>query len=145
MDYFKNCIYALCGAGIITSIFRIITSNSKVKKSINIFLSMFIFLYTVIPIEKIISDFKFDFNDKVEIKTYSEIYKEGYETIISNSIEKICSENNVSILSLNIESYVDSDGYLIVEQIELDLSNDDVNDKIAKELKYKFNFEVIFI
>lgn len=145
MEYFKTWIFSLCGAGIITSVFRILVSNSNVKKTVNIFLSMFVFLYTVIPIENIISDFDFQFENDIETSSYTDIYKDGYETIIIKSIENVCDKHDVSIVNININSYIDNDGYLIIEKIELELSNDDKNQIVAKELKEQFNYEVIFI
>ena len=145
MEFFKNWILSLCGAGIITSVFKILVSNSNVKKTVNIFLSMFVFLYTIIPIESIFDSFKIDFKEDFETKTYAEIYKDGYETIIVNSIENVCKNHNVTIVNINIDSYIDNDGYLIVKKIELDLSSNDKSQIIAKELKNKFNYEVIII
>lgn len=145
MEYFKTWIFSLCGAGIITSVFRILVSNSNVKKTVNIFLSMFVFLYTVIPIENIISDFDFQFENDIETSSYTDIYKDGYETIIVKSIENVCDKHNISIVNININSYIDNDGYLVIEKIELELSNDDKNQIVAKELKEQFNYEVIFI
>ncbi len=145
MEYFKTWIFSLCGAGIITSVFRILVSNSNVKKTVNIFLSMFVFLYTVIPIKNIISDFDFRFENDIETSSYTDIYKDGYETIIVKSIENVCDKHNVSIVNININSYIDTDGYLVIEKIELELSNGDKNQIIAKELKEQFNYEVIFI
>jgi hypothetical protein len=41
MENFKLWIISFCGAGIISSLFKILVSNSNVKKSVDIFLSMF--------------------------------------------------------------------------------------------------------
>ena len=82
MENFKVWIISLCGAGIISSLFKILVSNSNVKKSVNIFLSMFVFLYTIIPIENVISDLKIDTIENYDDSDYTEIYKSGYETII---------------------------------------------------------------
>lgn len=145
MEYFKNWIFSLCGAGIITSIFRILVSNSNVKKSINIFLSMFMFLYTVIPIENMFSNLEINFNSDIGTISFTDIYKDGYETIIKKSIETVCENYGVSILNISIDSYLGNDGYLIVNKIELELSNNDKNQEIESELKEQFNYEVIFI
>lgn len=145
MEYFKTWIFSLCGAGIITSIFKILVSNSNVKKSINIFLSMFVFLYTIIPIESMISDFEININNDTETNSYNDVYKDGYETIIIKSIEKVCENNNVSIINININSYIDNDGYLVVEKIEIELSDSNKNQIIERELKEQFDYEVIFI
>lgn len=145
MEYFKNWILSLCGAGIISSVFKILVSNSNVKKTVNIFLSMFVFLYTIIPIESMFDSFKFDYENNFDAKSYEEIYKDGYETIIVNSIENVCKNYNVSIVNINIDSYIDNDGYLVVKNIELELSSNEKSKIIEKELKDKFHYEVIII
>lgn len=145
MEHFKIWIISLCIAGIISSVFKILVSNSNVKKSVNIFLSLFVFLYTVLPIENIISDFKLNIENDYELSSYDEIYKNGYETIIIKSIESICVKNDVTLQNINIDSYIDENHYLVVNRIEIELSNDEKNHIIQDELKEKFNFEVIFI
>ena len=126
MGYLKIFIFSLCGAGIITSIFKLLISNSSVKKSINIFLSMFIFLYTIIPIEKVLSNFKINENDsEYETISYTDIYKTGYDSIIIKLIENTCEKHNTSISFINVQSYIDNDNFLVVERIELELNDDE--------------------
>ena len=145
MENFKVWIISLCGAGIISSLFKILVSNSNVKKSVNIFLSMFVFLYTIIPIENVISDLKIETVENYDDSDYTEIYKSGYETIIIKTIENVCASNGVTILSVNIDSYIDENQYLVVNKIELELNTDEKNQIIQKELKEKSDIEVIFI
>lgn len=145
MENFKVWIISLCGAGIISSLFKILVSNSNVKKSVNIFLSMFVFLYTIIPIENVISDLKIDTIENYDDTDYTEIYKNGYETIIIKTIENVCASNSVRLLSINIDSYIDENQYLVVNRIELELNTDEKNQIIQKELKEKSDIEVIFI
>jgi hypothetical protein len=145
MEYFKNWIISMFGAGIITSLFKILVSDSKTKKTVNIFLSMFVFLYTIIPIEGIFSNIDFKINSELKTSSYTDVYKKGYERIIIKSIENVCEKNDVVIVYINIDSYIDNDGYLIVNKIELKINNNDKNDKIKNELKEQFNYEVIFI
>ncbi len=145
MELFKNWVISLCGAGIITSLFSILISNSKLKKSINVFLSMFYFLYAVIPIENITNNFDINLNDNNLEKSYSEIYKEGYESIVIESVKSICKENDATISLINIESYINEEYVLIINKIELRLSDDSKNQVIQNELNSKLNFEVTFI
>lgn len=145
MENFKVWIISLCGAGIISSLFKILVSNSNVKKSVNIFLSMFVFLYTIIPIENVIYDLKIETVENYDDSDYTEIYKSGYETIIIKTIENVCASNGVTILSVNIDSYIDENQYLVVNKIELELNTDEKNQIIQKELREKSGIEVIFI
>jgi hypothetical protein len=145
MEYFKNWIVSLCGAGIITSVFQIIVSNSKVKKSVNIFLSLFVFLYTIIPIENLFSNIELKIENEYETSSYTDIYKNGYENILIQSIENICEENDVQIIYINLDSHLDGDGYLVVNNIEIQLNNNDKKEIIKNEINKQFNYEVIFI
>ena len=106
---------------------------------------MFVFLYTIIPIENVISDLKIDTIENYDDSDYTEIYKSGYETIIIKTIENVCASNGVTILSINIDSYIDENQYLVVNRIELDLNRDEKIQIIQKELKEKSDIEVIFI
>ena len=145
MEYFKSWIISICGACIITAIFKIIVSDSNVKKSVNIFLSMFVFLYTIIPIGDVFSNINFNLENNIETKTYKETYENGYETILIKSIENICEKYDCKINYINVDSYIDNDGYLVVNKIELQLNNSEKNDLVKKELKEKLYYEVIFI
>lgn len=145
MENLKIWIISICGAGIITSLFKMLISNSNLRKSVNIFLSMFVFLLTVLPIENIISDFEIKFDSDYEQVSYDEIYKNGYEAIIINSIEKICNYNNIKLLDIKIDSYIDENYFLVVNKIELELNSNQKNDVIKKQIYDELNFEVIFI
>lgn len=143
MEYFKSWIISICAAGIITSIYKIIVSDSNVKKSVSIFLSMFVFLYTIIPIGNVFSNFGFE--SEIETKTHIETYENGYETILTKTIENVCEKYGCEISYINIDSYIDNDGYLVVNKIELQLNNNEKNDIVKKELKEQLYYEVIFI
>jgi hypothetical protein len=106
---------------------------------------MFVFLYTIIPIGDVFSNINFNFENNIETKTYKETYENGYETILIKSIENICEKYDCKITYINIDSYIDNDGYLLVNKIELQLNNSEKNDKVKKELKEQFFYEVIFI
>ena len=143
MESIKLWIFSIFGAGIVTSIFKIIISDSRIKKTVNIFLSMFVFLYTIIPLENISTDINVDFNN-TEYE-YNDIYKNGYESIIKESINKICKDNNTSIIIFNIDSYIDDDGYLVVNSIEIKIDDESKNQIIKEKIKEKLDFEVTFI
>ena len=76
MDNFKLWAYSLCGAIVITSVFKLIVSESRLKKSINIFLSAFLFFYSIIPLGDIgnlfdISVLNSDNTDKNLLSNYN--------------------------------------------------------------------------
>lgn len=142
MEYLKVWAISLCGALVVTSIFRIIINNSSLNKSINIFLSMFIFLYTVIPLENIFDSFNnIKPVERIE-KSYDDYYIDGYEKIIIKAIKNICKEKNVSVLSVNMDSYIDNEGYLCVNFLEIKIDSPKLNEEIKETIKEKLGFEV---
>lgn len=144
MDNFKLWIISFCGAGIISSLFKILVSNSNVKKSVDIFLSMFVFLYTVIPIGNLMYDIKFDIEIS-EKASYEDLYKNGYEAIVTESIEKICSSNDIEIEDIYIDSYLDENQYLVINKVELELSHNENNNEIKRAIKEELGIEVVII
>ena len=143
MESIKIWIISIFGAGIVVSVFNILIGNSKVKKTANIFLSMFVFFYTVIPIAHIAADYKLDI-ENTEIE-YAEIYKNGYELLIRESVVNICKENNALLVHFSMDSYIDSEGYLNVNYIEIQLNDSDKNEIIKNEIKNRLQIEVTLI
>ncbi len=142
MNSFKFWILSLCGATAISSIFKILLSNSSVKKVVNIFLSLFVLLYTIMPIQSIINDFSFDDDLSGKQTDFNNYYVDGYEQIVKISIENECEKMSVKVVSFNIESYIDNDGNLVVERLEIDIDNDEKSIDIATQIKNSLGFEV---
>jgi hypothetical protein len=145
MDNIKLWAFSLSGALVVTSIFRLIINKSSLYKSINIFLSMFIFLYTIVPLEYVTNDLNFMSVFVDDEQTYDEFYKDGYEKIIIKAIKNICSENNVLISNINIDSYIDENGYLIVNNIEIEIDSLSQANEIVKVIYEKTGLEVNII
>ena len=140
MENIKIWTFSLCGALFITAIFRIIISGSRLEKSVNIFLSVFIFLYAVLPI----NDLEFNIDSYLDINEYNtaKIYNDGYENIIKESIKKICQDKNIPINSITVDSYINDNGDYVVNQIivESDIKNN--KDYIKSIIKSELGFEV---
>ena len=144
MNFFKIWMLSLCGATAITSLFRILLSNSSLNKVLNVFFTLFVLFYTVMPMQLLFNNKNFDtdlINSTVE---YSEFYKEGYEEIIEVSIKNECEKENVNVLSCNISSYI-KDNYLHVDSIEISIDNYEKNESIKSILKERLGYEVIVI
>ncbi len=140
MENIKLWTFSLCGALFITAIFRIIVSGSRLEKSVNIFLSVFIFLYAVFPVNDI--KFNVDSSFAVEEKNTDVFYQDGYENIIKESIEKICTNKDIDINSINIDSYIDDNGDCVVNKIIIDSNTSDNKDYIKSIIKNELGFEV---
>ncbi len=143
MDFFKIWILSLCGATAITSLFRILLSNSSLNKVLNIFFTLFVLFYTIMPMQSLFSD-KIYIDISLETPTEnSDVYKNGYEQIVELSIENECKKLDVEVLSCNITSYMNDDGYLFVESIEIDIDDDNKIEIIKNKLKEQLGYEVI--
>ena len=140
MENIKIWTFSLCGALFITAIFRIIISGSRLEKSVNIFLSVFIFLYAVLPINNI----EFNFDSYLDIEEYNteDIYQEGYENIVKESILKVCTEKNIDIESISVDSYIDDNGDYVIDKIIIESNVSDKKDYIKSIIKSELGFEV---
>lgn len=143
MDNIKLWMLSLCGATAITAIFKILLSDSTLKKVINVFFSIFILFYILSPLNYLIKSNKFsvDFNDYET--NNDKIYISGYEEIVKKSIENICQNMSVNILDIEIDSYLNDDGYLFINFLEIDIDDNnrisEVESKINKQLGYEVN------
>jgi hypothetical protein len=105
---------------------------------------MFVFLYTVIPIGNLMYDIKFDIEIS-EKASYEDLYKNGYEAIVTESIEKICSSNDIEIEDIYIDSYLDENQYLVINKIELELNHNENSEEIKRVIKEELGIEVVII
>lgn len=140
MESFKIWIMSLCGATAVSAVFKLLLADSSLKKVINVFFSIFILFYTVMPIQSF-------FKENVKIRTensdisYEEYYEEGYETVITQAVTNLCNNIGVKVLSLEIDSYIDDEGYLNVNKIKLHINSDNPQE-IETMIKNELGFEV---
>ncbi len=140
MESFKIWIMSLCGATAVSAVFKLLLADSSLKKVINVFFSIFILFYTVMPIQSF-------FKESVKIRTensdisYEEYYEEGYETVITQAVTNLCNNIGVKVLSLEIDSYIDDEGYLNVNKIKLHINSDNPQE-IETMIKNELGFEV---
>lgn len=138
MDLIRQWILSLCGATAISGLFQVFLSNSNLKKTINIFLSIFILFYTIIPLSNIpMNKLDFEFSNIV----FGELTEETYENVIKMTIEEICVQNSVDVISIDIDSYI-SDDYLYVNNISVTIDKSEKSGLIESQLKEKLGFEV---
>lgn len=142
MDGFKFWIISVCGATAITSIFRILLSGSSLKKVLNIFFSLFVLFYTVIPIGNFISDKEFRVDIENDEISYNEFYEDGYRMIVEQSIKKSCEKLSVKVLSISMKSYIDEEGYFNIEDLEIEIDSPDKSVQVKEQLKAQLGFEV---
>lgn len=142
MEFFKSWLISVCGASAITSLCKILISKSKLRKTSNIFLSMFVLLYMILPLYNDQIKKSYEYTEEYEEINFDLNYKDGYEKIIYESIKNTCNENNVEIISLDISSYIDENGYLFVDLISVDIDNNAKAIDIESQIRNKFGFEV---
>ncbi|MCH5191848.1 MAG: hypothetical protein J1F23_06740 [Oscillospiraceae bacterium] len=141
MESFKFWILSVSGAMAITAVFKILLSNSSISKMLNIFFSLFVLFYTVIPLQNVFSKEKIDFNLHDET-AYEEYYEDGYKRLVENSIKNICEKMSVRVLSVDMSSYIDSEGYLNIRSLDVKTDSPEKSDEIERELKTQLGFEV---
>ncbi len=139
MESFKIWIISLCGATAVSAIFKLLLSDSSLKKVINVFFSIFVLFYTVMPIQAFFKDnIDFDAENKIDFEEY---YQDGYETIVTKAIINLCNDIDVKVLSININSYIDDEGYLNINNIVIQTNSQNPNE-IEEIIKKELGFEV---
>lgn len=141
MESFKVWILSVCGATAVTSLCKIFLSKSKLQKIANVFLSIFVLLYTILPFENINLELDGFQNDITDEDSFSLYYQEGYKTIISESIINVCENHDINVISIEIDSYIDDENYFVVDCLVVDIEDDsriiEVKDIIKKNLNYE--------
>lgn len=139
MELVKNYIFSLCGASIVVSVSKIILHNSKLQKTVNIFLSLFLLFYMVAPFGKqnVSTDF---FTDQKDI-SIEDFATDNYSNFIDLAVEKMCEEENCSADKIKIHEK-EKDGEIVIDYIEIKLSDPSKAEKIAERLTKEYGFEV---
>lgn len=140
MESFKIWLMSLCGATAISAIFKLLLADSSIKKVINVFFSIFILFYTVMPVQSFFKEGVKISADNSDI-SYEEYYQDGYENIVTQAIINLCNDLGVNVLSLEIDSYIDNEGYLNVNKITIK-TNSQNPQNIEVEIENKLGFEV---
>lgn len=138
MEMIKNYIFSLCGASIIISIAKIILHKSKLSKTVNIFLSLFLLFYMIAPFGKSSDDFTFYEPENIE---YTENFSSGYTEIIKLSVQKVCEEENCIAEEITVHEK-EKDGESMIDFIEIKLNDGSKAQTVAEKLKNGYGFEV---
>lgn len=143
METFKAWILSICGATLVTSLCKVILSNSKIQKMTNVFLSIFVLLYTILPIKNINLSFNSFQNEIIDEDSYDLYYQEGYKTIVLESIKNICEKHDINVISIEMDSYIDDENNFVVDNLVVDIEDDSrINEAIyliKNSLKYEVN------
>ena len=143
METFKAWILSICGATLVTSLCKVILSNSKIQKMTNVFLSIFVLLYTILPIKNINLSFNSFQNEIIDEDSYDLYYQEGYKTIVLESIKNICEKHEINVISIEMDSYIDDENNFVVDNLVVDIEDDsqinEAIDLIKNSLKYEVN------
>lgn len=142
MDLFKNWMLSLGVATIISSLCKILLSDSSVKKTVGIFFSVFILFYTITPIKNI--EVKYDIDEQITSTTDQNdiVYKKSYEKIMINSIKDLCGENDVEVISYEIDSYIDEENVYCVSSFKLTIDDKKKTELIKNLIKNQLGYEV---
>lgn len=138
MEMIKNYIFSVCGASIVVSLAKIILHNSKLTKTVNIFLSLFLLFYMVAPFGSKNADMSFPEPQK---DSYTQEYSDGYSEFINFTIKKVCKEENCTAEKITVHRK-EKDGENVVDFIEIKLNDRLKAEKISEKLQNEYGFEV---
>lgn len=139
MEEIKGLFISLGGAIALTSIFKILLSESSLKKVLNIFFSSLILFYIVIPLSTI-SRIEIKSND-FEVNNSNSI-QDGLELVVIESIELICNELDVTVINIKIDAYIE-DEQLVVNELIVNINEKDKVNQVQNEIKKSLGYEVL--
>lgn len=145
METFKSWLLSVCGASAISALCKILISKSKLKKISNVFFSIFVLFYMLLPLDNIYHDKNFDDLITYDESSFDTNYKNGYQKMVTEAIKNICNENNTEIISVDIDSYIDEDGYLVVNTLTVDIGDNEKILDTESSIKNTLGFEVTVI
>lgn len=139
MELIKNYIFSLCGASIVISVAKIILHNSKLTKTVNIFLSLFLLFYMIAPFgnQKTSTDF-YNYVKESNTENYS---SDNYSDFITFAVTRLCEEENCTAEKIQIIEK-EKDGEKVIDYIEIKLNDSSKAEIIAEKLKKEYGFEV---
>lgn len=140
MESLKIWIISLCSATVISSIFKSLIENSTLKKTVNIFLSLFVLFYTIIPIAKISFNTPADIDESTD--NFNAYYIDGYENIIKLSIENECERLSVKMNDFQIKSSLDNDNNIVIEELKVVINDSSKADELKEQIKKNLGYEV---
>ena len=142
MENLKILILSICGSTAIVSLCKIILSNSKIKKTTNVFFSLFVLFYSIIPLFN--SDVVYKninvFSDEIEFD--EKYYVSGYISVIEKSINSVCADNSIEVISIDINAY-NEDNYIVIEDITITIKDKNKIYDTELLIKNELGFEVI--
>lgn len=141
MENIKIWLLSFGCALFLTSILKLIISDSHLEKTANIFFSVFITVYMLAPIKSLNFENVFTLNDESKFSE-EEIVENGYDMLIENTVNEICINNSVKIISLKIDSEITENGEYTVSKIRLEIQPKEEINNIKSALEKELEFEV---
>lgn len=142
MEYIKLWFISLISATMLITLLKLVLSKSRVKYTTNIIYSLFVIIYIISPFSNIFnSNSTFNFN--IDVNEYSQIEIESYENIIRSSIIFLSKENEIEVIDINIESYIDNEKKdVLIEQIIVRIRDKTKTQYFQQIILDKLGFEV---
>lgn len=140
MDYIKNLIFSLCGASAVVSISKLLLHDSKLSKSVNIFLSLFLMFYMIAPFGNAPTDS--ELLNNIDGENFEDFSSENYYSdFIKLAVNKVCEEEKCTAEKIEIHE-TDLNGETVIEYIEIKLNDSSKAGVVADRLKKEYGFEV---
>ena len=142
MEYIKLWFISFISATMLITLLKLVLSKSRVKYTTNIIYSLFVIIYIISPFSNIFnSNSTFNFN--IDVNEYSQIEIESYENIIRSSIIFLSKENEIEVIDINIESYIDNENKdVLIEQIIVRIRDKTKTQYFQQIILDKLGFEV---
>lgn len=145
MNDIREWAIMLCSVSVGSVFIAFLIPDGNMKKSVNFVISLFLMTISIIPVWGKDS-IKFDFPDVSVDKfpdeeeyliEYSEFLQSFGEEEVQSQISELLEKECVNSYDINIESYFDTAGNIVVSDVKIILSSDDagVVEKVKTDVK----------
>lgn len=142
MENIKQWAVSVCAVIAITAILKYLIPEGKMKKTSEAVLSLIVLAVVLTPFLNSGNAFdstlnNYDFLSDIEEYESSDAYGEALE----KSIGDILTENGIAYKEITVNTNIDSESYINISNIEIELQNTDEKDKVCALLSEKLGID----
>lgn len=140
MDYIKSWAVSLIGLLLITAVLKYLMPSGSVKKSADTVISIMVLIMLISPLgilkntELSLPEISFNFNEQ---KGDEQVYGSA----VKKAVEQALDSKQIVYKSVNAVTETDSEGYVVINRVEVELENTDYAQTALKAIEEETGIE----